>query len=485
MKLNRNFLTVPVLAMALVLTACGSDSDPLETDGTSGADTSGADTDGGAADGADTEGGATDGADTEGGATDGTDTEGGAIDGTDTEGGTTDGTGTDGETTDGNDTDGGTTDGTDTEGEATDGTDTEGGTDTSDSGRVVVSTVDTMFTSSVVQIIDSSDPFTSQNDLNPGVSDTIVRAFEDNYYVIRRFNSDSLAAYSVSDPSTPLYEVSTNSEMEPDVSSNPHDLVFLNSSKAYLLRYGSPIVWVVNPSVTDPALFKIGEIDLSAYDMSGGPEATRGVIVGDKLYVVMQRLQGFAPTEPGYVAVIDTATDTEINTNTGSLPGIELPAFNPGDISVDAASDTLFISAFGDFGAFDGSRPAAFTGGVVTVDTVDYSAAQLIDDNEGTGRINNVEIVSAGKGYLVSSSGFGTTSLDQFNPVTGRIEALGVAGLAGVDIRDIAVGPAGNLWVAIAAAESPKIVVINPADNSLVSDGIATTLNPTGFAFTQ
>ncbi len=475
MKLHRNLLTVPILAMALVLTACGSDSDPLETDGTSGTDTSGADTDGGTTDGTDTGGGTTDGTDTEGGTTDGTDADGGTTDGTDTEGGTTDGT----------DTDGGATDGTDTDGGTTDGTDTDGGTDTGDSGRVIVSTIDSMFTSSVVQIIDSSDPFASQNDLNPGVSDTIVRAFEDNYYVIRRFNSDSLTAYSVNDPSTPLYEVSTNSDVEPDVSSNPHDLVFLNSNKAYLLRYGSPLVWVVNPSATDPSQFKIGEIDLSAYDTTAGPEATRGVIVGDKLYVVMQRLQGFAPTEPGYVAVIDTATDTEINTNTGSLPGIELPAFNPGDISVDAASDTLFISAFGDFGAFDGSRPAAFTGGVVTVDTTDYSAEQLIDDNEGTGRINNVEIVRASKGYVVSSSGFGAASLDQFNPMTGRIEALGVAGLTGVDIRDIAVGPAGNLWVAIASAESPKIVVINPVDNSLISDGIATTLNPTGFAFTQ
>jgi len=334
-------------------------------------------------------------------------------------------------------------------------------------------------------VIDTASPFASEGGLAPGVSDTIVRAHGDRFFVIRRFMSDSITAYSTSDTSTPLFDVSTNADTE-TASSNPHDMIFLNAEKAYLLRYGSPIVWIVNPSVTDPAEFKIGEIDLSAYDADGVPEATRGVIVGDNLFVVMQRLEGFAPTQPGYVAVIDTATDTEIDTGTGDgLPGIQLPAFNPGEVSADAASDAIFISAFGDFGAFDGSRPSALTGGVVVVDTTDFSATQLIDDNDGTGRINNVEVTSAGTGYIVTSSSFGASSLERFNPVTGRIEALGVAGLSSVDIRDIAVGPAGNLWVAVADPESPKVVVINPADDSTISDGIATTQNPNSIAFTQ
>lgn len=468
MKLKRSVLTVPLLALSLGLTACGGDSDdnpfgtvsPTDDEMAGDADGSGSDTDGS---GTETDGS---GADTDGS---GTETDGSGA-GTDGSGADTDGSGTD---TDGSGTD---TDGADTETEGVDS-----------ASNVIVATIASDYSSSAISIVNGSDPFTVQSGLNPGVSDTIVRAYEDNYYVIRRFEADSIAAYSISDPTTPLYEVSTNSDSEPDVSSNPHDLVFLNANKAYLLRYGSPLVWVVNPSATDASEFKIGEIDLSAYDSSGAPEATRGAIVGDKLYVVMQRLEGvgFIPSNTGYVAVIDTATDTEINTNTGELPGIEIPAINPGDISIDTASDTLYISAVGDYGAFDGSRDPAFTGGLVTVDTTDYSAAQLIDDNEGTGRINNVEIVSSSKGYLVTSSGSGTASLDQFNPMTGRIEALGVAGVTNVDVRDIAVGPEGNLWVAIGSAETPKIVVLNPEDNSFVSSGIETTLSPSGFAFAQ
>ena len=362
--------------------------------------------------------------------------------------------------------------------------DTDAVSDTG-SSRAIVNTVDVGFTSAVVDIIETTAPFTSEGNFNPGVSDTIVRAFEDNYYVIRRFMSDSITAYNIADPTTPLYEFSTNSDSE-EASSNPHDLIFLNAEKAYLLRYGSPIMWVVNPSATTIEEFMLSEIDLSAFDADGVPEATRGVIVGDNLFIIMQRLEGFAPTQPGFVAVVDTATDTLIDPGTNdALPGIELPAFNPADVSVDDSTGTIFISAFGDFGAFDGSRPPALTGGVVALDSADFSAVQLIDDNDGTGRINNVEVTSASRGYIVTEESFGAASLDQFNPVTGQIEALGIAGLSDVDIRDLAVGPQGNLWIAVADPVSPRVVVINPADNSVVSDGIPTTQNPTSLAFTE
>jgi len=401
--------------------------------------------------------------------------------GTDTDADTvTDG---DVDTDTGTDTDADT--GTDTDSGAVDGDeDTDAVSDTG-SSRAIVNTVDVGFTSAVVDIIETTAPFTSEGNFNPGVSDTIVRAFEDNYYVIRRFMSDSITAYNIADPTTPLYEFSTNSDSE-DASSNPHDLIFLNAEKAYLLRYGSPIMWVVNPSATTIEEFMLSEIDLSAFDADGVPEATRGVIVGDNLFIIMQRLEGFAPTQPGFVAVVDTATDTLIDPGTNdALPGIELPAFNPADVSVDDSTGTIFISAFGDFGAFDGSRPPALTGGVVALDSADFSAVQLIDDNDGTGRINNVEVTSASRGYIVTEESFGTASLDQFNPVTGQIEALGIAGLSDVDIRDLAVGPQGNLWIAVADPVSPRVVVINPADNSVVSDGIPTTQNPTSLAFTE
>jgi len=180
--------------------------------------------------------------------------------------------------------------------------------------------------------------------------------------------SDSIAAYNSSDPSTIIFESTTNDDDDP-ASSNPQDLVFVNSEKAYLLRLGSPTVLVVNPSATSVDDFRLGEIDLSAYDPDGIPEAASGIVVGDQLFIFMQRLENFVPVREGAVAVIDINTDTEIDTGTNDeFMGIILPAFNPSDISFDAASNTIFAQAFGDFGAFDGSRPPALTGGIITVE---------------------------------------------------------------------------------------------------------------------
>ncbi len=46
---------------------------------------------------------------------------------------------------------------------------------------------------------------------------------------------------------------------------DPYALVSLSETKAYLLRYGSDKVWVVNPQAENSEDFKIGELDLSGY----------------------------------------------------------------------------------------------------------------------------------------------------------------------------------------------------------------------------
>ena len=389
----------------------------------------------------------------------------------------------------GGDTGGGDTGGADTSGDTTSGTttsgDTTGGDTTAGTNKAIITTVASDFSSSSVGVYDQSAPYTGQSDFNPGVSDTIVRTFEDDYYVIRRFMSDSIAKYNVTNPVTPVFESSTNDGGD-EASSNPHDLVFVDATKAYLLRYGSPIVWIVNPSATDASQFKTGELNLSAYDSDGVPEATRGVVVNGKLFIFMQRLTAFAPTDTGVVAVFDVATDLEINTGTNdNFSGIELPAFNPIDINVDAATDSIFVAAVGDYGAFDGSRPPAFSGGVVVVDTDDYSTNLLIDDSEDTGRITAVEVMDSTTAYMITETGFGSSTLSRFDPNTGAVATTGVADLTDVDLRDITTGPNGNLWIAVADITTPRVIILNPADDTIVSEDIQPALNPTGIAFTQ
>lgn len=458
---GKHLLVVPLLAASLALVGCGSSSDPLDvTEMEADADTNMGDTDTNDPNTGDTDMSDTETGDTDMGDTDTGDTDTGDTDTGDTEMGDTDTV----------DTDSGDTDMGDADADAS-------------SGQVILTTIASDFSSSALDIYSLSEPREGQTAVNPGVSDTIVRAFEDTYYVIRRFESDSITAYSSSDTSTPIFQSSTNDGNDP-ASSNPHDLVFVDSQKAYLLRYGSPIVWVVNPSATEASQFKTGEIDLSAYDADGVPETTRGVVVGNRLFVFMQRLDGFAPTQNGYVAVINTDNNSEIDTGSdGELMGIELPAFNPNDVSLDEASGSIFVAAVGDYGAFDGSRLSALTGGIVTVDTSDFSANLLVDDTEETGRITAVEVVDASTAYMITETGYQASTLVKFDPNTGAILESGVGGYADVDVRDIAVGPAGNLWVAVGSVESPKVVVLNPADGSVAAAEIGTTLNPAGITF--
>ena len=209
-------------------------------------------------------------------------------------------------------------------------------------------------------------------------------------------------------------------------------------------------------------------------------------MVDGKLFIFMQRLTAFAPTDSGVVAVFDVATDLEINTGTSdTFNGIELPAFNPIDINVDPTTGAIFAAAVGDYGAFDGSRPPAFSGGVITVDTADYSTNQLIDDTEETGRITAVEVIDSNTAYMITETGFGSSTLVSFDPNTGAITTTGVAGLTDVDLRDITTGPNGNLWISVADITTPRVIILNPADDSIVSEDIQPSLNPTGVAFTQ
>ena len=133
---------------------------------------------------------------------------------------------------------------------------------------------------------------------------------------------------SVNAPNSPIWQFTTNDPGESD--SNPYDLVFVSSTKAYLLRYGADQGLDRESFRRAPGgNFKIGELDLKAYaDADGIPEMAKGVIANGKLFIIMQRLDDiFCPSNTAYVAVFDVATDTEIDTGKGESgkKGIPLP----------------------------------------------------------------------------------------------------------------------------------------------------------------
>lgn len=359
------------------------------------------------------------------------------------------------------------------------------------SGEIaIVASVAADFTSGAHAVINTSDTTDLQENLAPTVSDITMAAYGDHFYRIERFARDNVTKFNVNAPADPVWQYSTLDAGD-EVTGNPQTMVFLSETKAYILRAGKTTAWIVDPSATTQETFKTGEIDLSAYDDGDGAvEMSSGVIVDGKLFIAMQRLDdSFAPQD-AYIAVIDTATDTEINTGTDTtFFGILSPVKNPGSIQADE-NGTVYVQGLGRFGSFDGSRPPEYTGGIATIDVETFETDLLVDDGDDNdhphGQITGMQIVSTQRGYLVGYAGFGDNDLKAFNPITGVVEETVVSGLSGINIGGLAKDSLDQVWVSIGAgAESANITIIDSADSSVVGTPIALELNPTKVVFSQ
>ncbi len=321
-------------------------------------------------------------------------------------------------------------------------------------------------------------------------SDIRVATDGTDLYEIGRLQLDSLTRFRADDLTTPVYQYSINGE---ETASNPYDIAFLNDERAYIARYGSPLVWVVNPSAETEAEFKLGELDLSAYDADGVPQAVNVAIVDDKLFVLMQRLTDFAPVQTGYVAVFDTATDQEIDTGMGldGLLGIPLPVTNPEGMQYVESTDELLVTGRGNIFGNDDVAGDPYQGGVVSIDPTTYTVDPLVEDGtaaDNDGFIAESLVVSDDTGYvltyeIVDPVSFDSeTALRRFDPRTGMIEEGVVAGLEGRDLGTLAVDPDGTLWVG-ETGNAPGFILIDPATDSIVAERVTTEFNPNGLVF--
>lgn len=397
---------------------------------------------------------------------------------TDADGGQDAGNSTDGET--GGETDGDT------------GNDTDGGTNANVDSFAFTATAS--FPTGQIErislaegIVDATYPAT--------MSDIRVESFGDSIYQLGRFQLDSLTKLSATDTSVVEYQYSLTT---PDVSANPHDVVFVDETKAYVLRYGSPTIWIINPSATTEEEFKTGEIDISAYDPDPSdddlsPNATSGVIVDDKLFVVMQRLTGFNPIETGYVAVFDVTTDTEIDTLQGdSLMGIPLNSLNPTDIRFNEATDEIFVTGRGNiFVEFNMLEADPYSGGLFAIDAETYAVSQRLDDGDqanNNGFIAETLVVSDTKGYVAMyanaapDDGSPRTTLFTFDPSTG-IMGEQVSSVVSQEVATLDVGSDGNVWMGVNSADAPGFVRINAEDDTLLEPFIPTSFAPLNIIF--
>jgi hypothetical protein len=340
----------------------------------------------------------------------------------------------------------------------------------------------------VVPVTPENGTRTATVNLAPTVSDITVSAFGSSFFRIERFMADNVTRFEIEDPATPVWQYSTLDPGE-TVTGNPYDLVFVDETRALLLRFGKAAAWFVDPSASDGADFKIGEVDLSALaDEDGIPEMAGGVLVDDRIYIILQRQDrnaGFVPGI-GYVAVVDAATGSLVDpgiANPEGIPGIPLPARNPQTIRYLPENHTIYIACNGPFPGF-GPAELEYTGGIATLDPDTHATRLLVDDGDADfhpyGTISTLAVLSPEKGYFVGFDGFGDNNLYAFHPETGAVAGPVAPSLQGKNLAALAVGPDGMLWVG--DATDARIALVDP-NTDTVTETVDTGLNPGRIVF--
>src|SRR5439155_991049 len=137
-----------------------------------------------------------------------------------------------------------------------------------------------------------------------------ARAAGERVYIVNRFLGDNLQVLD------PAHGLATLLQCSTGPGSNPHDVAVLAPDKAYVTRYDAKELWIVDPSAASCAGFLRDTVDLSPWgDADGIPEMDQMALVGDRLFVSLERLdrtRRFAPAGRSRLVVLDTASDTVV-----------------------------------------------------------------------------------------------------------------------------------------------------------------------------
>jgi hypothetical protein len=337
---------------------------------------------------------------------------------------------------------------------------------------VFVTTTDYVTGSASVIALDSAR--TTVNNVAAVHSDPVARYFDGLIYVVNRFGGDNIQVLNPSNGFATVRQFSVGN------GSDPHDIAVVSSTKAYVTRYNDTQIWIVNPMSGT----KTGEIDLAMLaDADGLPEMDYMTIVGDRLFVTVQRVDrntlGWPPTGVSYMVIVDIGTNAlyDLDPFTPGVQPITLAATNPfSAIEVNPVSGKLCVAGVGNWGVADG--------GVAVVDPVTLeSEGVMFAEDSVSGDITDVAIVSGDRGYVIYNDASFNTVLAAFNPQTGA--NLGtVYAPGGFVLRDAEVSPFGEVFLTDRTPTNPGIRIYDAATGSEITvDPIDVGLPPFDITF--
>ena len=359
----------------------------------------------------------------------------------------------------------------------------------------VVQTVAPDYSGSEVVTVDPATQQVTKGYYIKDGSDYTVRSYQQDVYHIGRFNIDTVSKYNADALDTAVWTYTTQDTADSS-SRNPYDIISVSDTKAYILRYGSSKVWIVNPQATSADDFKTGELNLEAYvpddNTNDTPRPSSGTIVDGKLFIALQRLSDSYAPNTAYVAVFDIETDEELETNANSddtVKGIPLTGLNPLNNSVVSKDGVVYVTTRNSYSSTDLtlSRVEAITASDYSLRTV--LTAEDITDNTAA-FIGSSVIVSETKGYFVAGEVFYSpyrelSTVYTFNPTTGVIADEVVAETGTEQISHINLDAANYLWMSISNPENPGLDIVDTETNTKELPRLTTELNPTAIAFIE
>jgi len=335
--------------------------------------------------------------------------------------------------------------------------------------RAVVVTTD--FETGLLATVGVPAPHPIGHPAPPIHSDAVVRVAGDRVYVVNRFLGDNI---QVLDPARGL---TTVAQCSTGPGSNPHDIAVVGPHKAYVTRYDRPELWIVDPNVSANCTgFFLGSIDLGAYAAAGGlPEMDQMALVGDRLFVSLERLDTALryPAGRGLLVVIDTTTDRVVGT-------VELSGGNPfgetAGLAHDPDTGELLVSEAGDIYRVG-------DGGIERVDPFALRAEGFfITETDLGGNITDFVLVSSDKGYAVVEDNALHNILLAFDPKSRRVTRR--LFVSNQYLPEIDLAPDRTLWLADRTLPAPGIRIFDTTtDRQLTRGAIDVGLPPFSIGF--
>lgn len=303
-------------------------------------------------------------------------------------------------------------------------------------------------------------------------SDAIVRTAFGRAYVVNRLLGDNVTVLDPRHGFAPQLECST------DPGSNPHDIAVVDTRKAYVTRFGRPVLWIVDPGAASCAGFRRGTIDLARFaDADGLPEMDQMAVVGSEVFVSLERLDSahqFVPTSRSQLVSIDTATDV-VRDDPIVLSGANAFAAGTG-LTPEPGTGKLLIAEAGDV-------YRTGDGGIERVDPVTRVAEGFfVTEQSLGGSITDFVIASPAKGYAIVLDEQLVNHLVAFDPSTGaRLRTLATREAF---LPNIALAPDGSLWLADRGLPEPGIRIFDTVtDRQRTRVSIDVGLPPFSIAF--